>query len=124
MTARLGLDGVIAVSMILAAGSALAQEPATYAFRLTASKSNVGTCKALDANMSRVHTLTVSGDKAVIASSGGVDDDMKAAGAGIYRTDFRLGRVGLVVVANVAKSPRTLVVTEPREGCRWSGEVP
>ena len=124
MPARFGLMSVIATVAVLLTGNAVAQGPATYTFRLTASKSNVGTCKALDASMSREHTLTVSGDKAVIKSSGGVDDDLKPAGPGVYRTDFRLAGVGLVIVANVAQSPRTLVVTEPREGCKWSGEVP
>ena len=124
MPQKFRLMPVIAAVMIVATGDAVAQGSGTYTFRLTASKSNVGSCKALDASMSRQHTLTVSGDKAVLRSGGGIDDDLKVAGAGVYRTDFRLGRVGLVVVANVAQSPRTLVVTEPREGCKWSGEVP
>lgn len=118
------LTSAIAMVMALAGGSALAQQPATYSFRLSASSSNLGTCKELDASMSREHTLTVAGDKAVVKSNGGIDDDLKPAGAGLYRTEFRLGRVTLAVVADVSKSPRTLVVTEPREGCRWSGEAP
>jgi hypothetical protein len=114
----------MALGWLLVGGSAAAQQPATYEFRLAAGSRNVGVCNRLDAAMSRVHTVTVTGDKAVVKSSGGIDDNLKPAGAGIWRTDFELSRVHLVVVADLSKSPRTLVVTEPREGCRWSGETP
>lgn len=114
----------MAIASVLVGGSAAAQQPATYTFRLAKNASNVGVCNGMDASMSREHTVTVTGDKAVVKSSGGIDDDLKPAGAGIWRTEFELGRVRLVVVANLSTSPRTLVVTEPREGCRWSGQTP
>ena len=122
------MPGKLALSVVAAAvllhGGAAGQQSATYTFRLVANPSNLGTCKGLDASMSREHTLTVTGNQAVIKSNGGIDDNLKPAGPGTWRTDFSLARVRLVVVADVSKSPRTLVVTEPREGCRWSGQAP
>ena len=94
---------LIIVLAIAGAGSALARQPATYTFRLTASPSNVGTCKSLDASRSRPHTLTVTGNAAVVKSNGGIDDDLKLIGPGLYRTDFRLARVALVVVADLVE---------------------
>ncbi|QQS12054.1 MAG: hypothetical protein IPK81_21435 [Rhodospirillales bacterium] len=112
------------IAGVLFAGGAMAQQSGTYTFRLAANPANVGVCNALDAALSREHTVTVAADKAAIKSSGGITDDMKATGAGVYRTEFELGRVRLVVVADTSKTPRTLLVTEPREGCKWSGTTP
>jgi hypothetical protein len=113
-----------AAVLLVVAGDAVAQQPATYTFRLAKSPSNVGVCNGLDSSMGRQHTVTVSGDRAEIRSSGGIDDTLKPGGPGVWKTDFELGRVRLVVVADLSKSPRTLVVTAPRDGCRWSGESP
>lgn len=115
--------GSLAVLVILTSSSLAAQEPG-HVFRLTKSPSNVGTCAALDATMSREHTVTVTGDKAMLKFPGGVDEPMNQVSAGTYRTQLELGRVTVEYVADVSKSPKTLVVREPREGCRWTGEAP
>ena len=112
-----------AIVIVLAGGTASAQQP-SHVFRLTKSPSNVGACMALDAFMSREHTITVMGDKAVLKFPGGNDEDMKQVSAGTYRTELSLGRVTVEFVADVSRSPKTLVVREPREGCGWTGEAP
>jgi hypothetical protein len=112
----------LTLASALVSFDSVAQQTATYAFRLAPNPSNVGTCNRLDASMSREHTLTVTGDKAAVKSAGGINDNLKPDGAGVYRTEFRHAGVTLVVVANTAQSPRTLVVTEPRAGCKWNGE--
>ena len=114
---------ISAVVVILAGSAAMAQQQG-HVFRLTKNPSNVGVCSALDAAMSREHTVTVMGDKAVLKFPGGNDEDMKQVSAGTYRTELELGRVKVEFVADVSKSPKTLVVREPREGCRWTGEAP
>ncbi len=112
-----------AIAVILTGGIAAAQQPG-HVFRLSKSPSNVGTCAALDAAMSREHTVTVTGDKAVLKFPGGIDEPMTQVTAGTYRAEMELGRVKVEFVADVSKSPKTLVVREPREGCRWTGEAP
>ncbi|TXL81532.1 hypothetical protein FHP25_03110 [Vineibacter terrae] len=113
---------LLAVAAALLTGTAAAQQPAT--FRLTKSPSNTGVCNGLDAAMSREHTVTPAGDKAVLKFPGGNDEDMKQVTPGTYRTELELGRVKVEFVADLSKTPKTLVVREPREGCRWTGEAP
>jgi hypothetical protein len=108
---------------LLAGGFVAAQQP-SHTFRLTRSPSNTGVCAGLDAAMSREHTVTVMGDKAVLKFPGGNDEDMKQVSAGTYRTELELARVKVEFVADLSRSPKTLVVREPREGCRWTGEGP
>lgn len=115
--------GALTILVILASSPAAGQGPG-HVFRLTKSPSNIGTCAALDAAMSREHTVTVAGDKATLKFPGGVDEAMNQVSAGTYRTQLNLGRVTVEYVADMSKSPKTLVVREPREGCRWTGEAP
>ena len=49
---------------------------------------------------------------------------MTETSPGIYSTNFSLGSTTLQVVANASTSPKTLAVTEPRLGCRWSAVAP
>ena len=107
----------------LAVSPSLAQQQG-HVFRLSKSPSNIGTCAALDAPMSREHTVTVMGDKAVLKFPGGVDQPMTQVSTGTYRAEMELGRVRVEFVADISKSPKTLIVREPREGCRWTGEAP
>jgi hypothetical protein len=59
-----------------------------------------------------------------VTSAGGVTSNMTLTAPGIYTTDFRLGGTTLRVVADTSSSPKTLAVTEPRLGCRWSAVAP
>src|SRR5262245_26452627 len=87
-----GLKEWLSAGALLLAGNAvMAQQQPSHVFRLTKSPSNVGVCNALDAPMSREHTVTVMGNKAVLKFPGGNDEDMKQVGAGTYRTELELG---------------------------------
>jgi hypothetical protein len=107
----------------LSGAAALAQTESVD-FRLTPSKSNPTSCTTLDASLSRVHTVTLMGEKAHIKSAGGVNDDLKAAGAQVYKTNFSLGGVTLQVTANAGAKPRSLQVVEPKLGCKWDAITP
>jgi hypothetical protein len=89
-------------------------------FRMVAAKNNMSSCKSYDASLSRVHTLTVMGDKAIIKSAGGIDDTMKQTSPKVYKTTANLGGLKFEVVADASKKPGTLEVTKPSDGCRWS----
>lgn len=115
-------------TLALMAASLLAAIPAPPAaaqgepirFRVAPAVGNPTGCTGLDASLSRVHTITVSGDKAVLRSSGGINDTLKQTTPKVYRTTFRLGDVTLEVVADASRSPNTLVVSEPKRGCHWA----
>src|SRR5579864_5335533 len=53
-------------------------------FRLAAAKGNPSSCQGLDASLSRVHTITLMGDTAIIKSAGGVNDKMKQSSPNVY----------------------------------------
>jgi len=85
---------------------------------------NPAGCTRFDAALSRVHTFTATGDTASVTSAGGITSTMTRTAPGIYTTDFSLGGTTLRVVADSSSSPKTLAVTEPRLGCRWSAVAP
>jgi hypothetical protein len=93
-------------------------------FRLAPAKSNPVGCTALDADLSRVHTVTKTGDKATIKSAGGIDDTMKQNTPNVYTTVLSLGGTKLDVVADASVTPRTLTVTEAQRGYKWNAIAP
>jgi len=93
-------------------------------FRLAAATTNPVGCTALDPALSRVHTVTKTGDTAVIKSAGGIDDKMKQTKPNIYATNFSLSGVRLDVVADASVTPATLSVVEAQRGCKWNAIAP
>ena len=80
------MKSVAALTVALLAVPALAQDK-PIEFRLAAAKSNpVGCTKFLDPALSRVHTVTKTGDTATIKSAGGIDDTMKQKTPNVYAT--------------------------------------
>ena len=114
----------IAAACLLAAAlpAAAQNQPANQPiqFRVAPAVGNPTGCTGLDASLSRVHTITVTGDRAVLKSSGGINDTLKQTAPRVYRTTFRLGDVTLEVVADAANEPKSLTVTEPKRGCHWA----
>jgi len=123
--ARQCVSLIPAASLLLAlSGPAALAQSESVDFRLVASKSNPMACNNLDASLSRVHTVTLTGEKAHIKSAGGVNDDMKLAAPKVYKTSFSLGGVTLQVTADAGAKPRSLQVAEPKLGCKWDAITP
>ncbi len=114
---------VLAASLGLFSVQAVAQDAAIQ-FRVVATDRNPAACQRFDAALSRVHTLTATASGASLRSAGGVNSDMTQTTPKVYTTNFSLGGTTLNVVADASKSPKTLVVTEPRLGCRWNAVAP
>lgn len=89
-------------------------------FRVVPVVGNPTGCTNLDATLSRVHTITLAGDRARLHSAGGINDTLKQTAPKIYRTTFRLGDVTLEIVADASKEPKSLTVAEPKRGCHWA----
>lgn len=112
---------VIAATTLLS-GVALAQQPATYKVRLAADSRNVGLCNEMDTALGREHTLSVTATGATVTGAGGVKATMKMISPNIYQNaNMQLGANQFLVVADTAK--KTLVLTDNRLGCRWSGNL-
>lgn len=130
------LSCVLAMAVAVIAGCSTQQASAPQApastppavtaaieFRVVPERNPAG-CTRFDAALSRVHTFTAAGDTATVTSAGGISSNMTRTSPGVYTTDFRLGGTTLRVVADSSSSPKTLTVTEPRLGCRWSAVAP
>ncbi len=115
---------VVAASLAGLFFAEAAAQDAAIEFRVVATARNPSACKQFDAPLSRVHTLTPTGDGASLRSAGGVNSSMTRTAPGIYTTNFSLGGTTLNVVADASKSPKSLTVTEPRLGCRWNAVAP
>ena len=88
-------------------------------FRMAAADANLAGCRSLDAQLSRVHSVTLQGDKASLKLAGGISETLKQTSPGLYTTVFMLSGVRLDVVADASQSPKTLVMTDKNRGCRW-----
>jgi hypothetical protein len=117
------MKSVAGLTVALLAFPALSQDK-PIEFRLAAAKSNPVGCTALDPALSRVHTVTKTGDTAIIKSAGGIDDTMKQKTPNVYTTVFTLSGIRLDVVADASKTPGTLTVVEAQRGCKWSATAP
>jgi hypothetical protein len=116
------MKSAAALAVILALPASAQNKP--IEFRLAPAKTNPVGCVDKDAALSRVHTLTRTGDAAVIKSSGGIDDKMKQTKPNVYTTTFTLGGVHLDVVADASVTPATLSVLEAQCGCKWNAIAP
>lgn len=106
-----------------AAAAPVAAPGTPIEFRVVPERNPAG-CMRFDAALSRVHTFRATGDTASVTSAGGVTSNMTQTSPGVYTTDFSMGGTTLRVVANAASTPKSLTVTEPRLGCRWSAVAP
>ena len=123
MNARTVTASLIGLLATLAAMEVNAQST-PIDFRVIAAKGNPSGCISLDASLSRVHTITLMGDKAMLKSSGGINDTLKQTAPNVYKGRQGLGGVNLDIVADASKSPKTLEGTEASRGCRWNAVAP
>ena len=111
------------VAALITAATASAQDR-PIEFRLAGATTNPVGCMSMDSSLTRVHTVTLNGDTAIIKSAGGIDDKLKQTSPGIYKTVFSMGGVRLDVVADATSTPRTLTVVEAQRGCKWNAIAP
>lgn len=118
---------IMTAAIAMVATSAFGQQPTAFSVRLEKGDRNTSACTTLDAAMSRPHTVTITGDTAVVKSNGGIDDKAKQTRPGIYTTKFSvsggLSNATLDIVVDTTVSPPTLTATEAKIGCKWSGKA-
>lgn len=111
-------------SLVSLPSLATAQQTGVFKARLEPDARNIGVCGRLDTSLRREHTLTVNAKEALVVGAGGVKAKMKAAGADVYQNStVQIGGDQFLIVADLSRKPGTLVVTDSRMGCRWSGEL-
>lgn len=122
MKTVLQLSATAALAVLAAACNT--PPPATAAapieFRVAPTDRNPASCQRWDADLSRVHTFTRSGDSATLRTAGGITRTMTMTAPNVFTTTMAIGGVNFAVVADASKSPGALDISEPRTGCRWS----
>jgi len=117
----LGVSLLTAMAAAMTCGQAMAQN--AISFRVVPTDRNPTACQRWDAELSRVHTFTPTSDGATLSTAGGINRNMTKNG-NVYTTTLALGGTNFNVAADTSKSPKTLDVSEPRTGCRWSAVEP
>jgi hypothetical protein len=116
------------VSAVFFAGMISVQafaQNAPIEFRVVTGDRNPGACQRFDAALSRVHTFTRTTDGgATVTTAGGVSSNMTQMRPNVFATIMGIGGTNFNVVADASTSPKTLVVTEQRLGCRWQAVAP
>lgn len=112
---------VTIASLAVLAGPTLAQQAqAPIQFRVTPTDRNPSSCQQWDADLSRVHTFTRTGDTATLQTAGGITRNMTMSAPNVFTTTFAIGGTNFNVTADASMPPGSLDVREPRTGCRWS----
>jgi len=112
---------VVVCVLVPVAFVAMAQT--AMSFRLDKSDRNPTSCAGGDAAMSRPQQVTISNDVAIIASNGGINDKAKMVKAGLYHTKWSAGGITYEIDINTTASPATMTVSEPKLGCKWTGNA-
>ncbi len=114
---------VLSAALATLATVSFAQQPAQpMTFRLAAER-NPTSCTGLDAALSRPQTVTIANDAAILKSNGGINDKARMTAPGVYKTKWSANGATLDIEVNTTASPATLLVTEPKLGCKWSGKA-
>ncbi|MBI3197317.1 MAG: hypothetical protein HYZ40_07370 [Rhodospirillales bacterium] len=100
--------------------SAVLAQDAEVKFWLKAAPGNIQGCIAADPQFTREHTFTLKGGLAEVSMPGNIHVKLKLTKPNIYAGDFVLGRLNLHMVADLAATPKSLMVTEKSLGCKWS----
>lgn len=112
---------LIATATLIAALPIAAQaQNAEANFWLKGKPNNIQGCIAFDPQFTRKHTFNLVNGQASITSAGGINTNLTLVRPDVYQTKVQLGRVDMVVVADLASTPKTLTVTDANMGCAWS----
>jgi hypothetical protein len=106
--------------------ASVADPGAPIVFRLVRDERNPTRCTRFDTGgLSRGHTFRATGNTASITAANGITRNMTQTSPGVYVADnFTWGQVTFQHVVDTTGSPKSLTVTEPNVGCRWSAVAP
>ena len=89
-------------------------------FWLKGGVNNLTDCIAFDPQFTRKHVFTLRNGQAEIHAPGGLNTSLSPVRPGVYQTRLQLGRLNMLVTADVASTPKTLTVQDSNLGCSWS----
>ena len=112
---------LIAVAAVAASipFAAMAQDAEVH-FWLKGNPNNISGCIRFDPQVTREHTFILKDGQASITSPGGINTKLALVRPNVYQEKITHGRLDLVVVADLASTPKKLTATDANMGCGWS----
>jgi hypothetical protein len=111
------------IALAAVAGSipvaSMAQDTEVH-FWLKGNPNNITGCIAADSQLTREHTFILKDGQASITSPGGINTKLTLVRPNVYQETITQGRLNLVIVADLASTPKKLTATDSRMGCGWS----
>ena len=89
-------------------------------FWLKQNPNNISGCIAFDPQFTREHTFILKDGQASITSPGGINTKLALVRPNVYQETITQGRLNLVVVADLASTPKKLTATDANMGCGWT----
>jgi hypothetical protein len=99
--------------------ASMAQDAEVH-FRLTGNPNNITGCIRFDPQVTREHTFILKDGQASITSPGGINTKLAMVRPNVYQETVTQGQLNLVVVADLASTPKKLTATDARMGCGWT----
>jgi hypothetical protein len=113
---RLAALAAVAASLPCAS---MAQDAEVH-FWLKGNPNNITGCIAADSQLTREHTFILKDGQASVTSPGGINTKLALVRPNVYQETITHGRLNLVIVADLASTPKKLTATDARMGCGWS----
>ena len=99
--------------------ASMAQDAEVH-FWLKGNPNNITGCIVGESQLTREHTFILKGGQASITAPGGINTKLALVRPNVYQETLSLGRLNLLVVADLAATPKSLTVTDANMGCGWS----
>ncbi len=93
-------------------------------FTLAVAPGSVEGCILGDPSMTRPITVTVSNDKALFLTDGGIHDELTRIRPDVYFDNFQVGIVEMKIEADFSSRPKRLYVQTWDGTCKWSASAP
>jgi hypothetical protein len=113
---RLAALAAVAASIPVAS---MAQNAEVH-FWLKGNPNNISGCIRFDPQFTREHTFILKDGQASITSPGGINTKLALVRPNVYQETITQGQLNLVIVADLASTPKKLTATDSRMGCGWS----
>lgn len=105
---------------VVASSSTMAQ---SFQVTMFASKRNMVACATADMNWTRPWSLVVSGDTAIMSTSGSNAIALKKMTEGVYETTAYIGGDSVTFTSVIQAGRRSMKVVGKRLGCVWEGSA-
>lgn len=99
--------------------ASMAQDAEVH-FWLKQNPNNISGCIAFDPQFTREHTFILKDGQASITAPGGINTKLALVRPNVYQETLALGRLHVVIVADLASTPKKLTATDANMGCGWT----